>query len=148
MIQRKQTLFLLAVAVIAIIQIFIPFQIYTFNETSWQICLMPGCSADIISNNIYAPMIINNLVMVLSVAVIFLYRNRVLQYKLANLLILFNVFITGLFFLLPFVNVSPAGIINYSFGSFLPLVSAVFAFLAAHFIKKDEQLVRSADRIR
>ncbi len=38
--------------------------------------------------------------------------------------------------------------IGFSFGAFLPIVSAIFAFLAAHFIKKDEQLVRSADRIR
>jgi hypothetical protein len=148
MIQRKQTLFLLAVAIIAICQFFFPFQTLTFNEKFWDICLMPGCSADIISSNIYAPMILNSLVLILSVVVIFLFKNRVLQYKLATLLILLNVFIVGFFFLLNFTKEGTEGIISYQFGSFLPVIGAVFAFLAAHFIKKDEQLVRSADRIR
>jgi hypothetical protein len=57
-------------------------------------------------------------------------------------------FLIGLFFLLSFIKVGQPGTISYSFGSFLPIISAVFAFLAAHFIKKDEQLVRNADRIR
>lgn len=148
MIQRKQTLFLLAVAVIAIIQFFIPFQTLIFETKVWPICLMPGCSTDVMGTNIYAPMIINCLVLILSIAVIFLYKNRVLQYKLANLLILFSVFIVGLFFLLSFVKEGTEGAINYQIGSFLPIIAAIFAFLAAHFIKKDEQLVRSADRIR
>jgi hypothetical protein len=148
MIQRKQTLFLLAVAIIAVLTLFIPFQIYTLNETTWEICLLPGCCANIVSTNIYIPMIINSLVIISGIGVIFLYKNRVLQYKLANLLILFNVFIIGLFFLLPYVNVSAGGTINYRLGAFLPILGAAFAFLAAHFIKKDEQLVRSADRIR
>ncbi len=76
-----------------------------------------------------------------------MYKNRVLQYKLANLLVVFNVFMTGLFFLLNYINV-PAENVSFAIGAFLPLISAGFAFLAAHFIKKDEQLVRSADRIR
>ncbi|MES2763694.1 MAG: DUF4293 domain-containing protein [Bacteroidota bacterium] len=148
MIQRKQTIFLLAVAIMAILLFLFPFQTLTYNEKFWDICLMPGCSADVVGTNIYAPMIINGMVLILSFVIIFLYKNRVLQYKLANLLILFNVFIVGLFFLLSYVKEGTPGAITYQFGSFLPVIGAIFAFLAAHFIKKDEQLVRSADRIR
>ena len=148
MIQRKQTLFLLAVTIIAISMFFIPFQKLSYNQTSWCICLMPGCSADIIHNNIYVPMILNILTLILSVAIIFLYKNRVLQYKLSNLLMIFNVFIVGLFFIFSYVKEGAPGTVNYLIGSFLPLISAFFAFLAGYFIKKDEQLVRSADRIR
>jgi hypothetical protein len=148
MIQRKQTLFLLAVAVIAICQLFFPFQKLTFNEKFWDLCLMPGCSADVVSANIYVPMTLDIIVLILSIAVIFLFKNRILQYKLANLLILLNVFIVGLFFLLTYIKAGAEGTVSYQFGSFLPVLGGVFAFLAAHFIKKDEQLVRSADRIR
>lgn len=148
MIQRKQTLFLLAVVFIAIAQFFIPFQTLTFEDKTWQICLMPGCSADIIGANIYVAMSLNFIVLLLSGALIFLYKNRVLQYKLANLLMVFNIFIVGLFFIFSYIKEGTLGTVSYQFGSFLPLVSAVFAFLAAHSIKKDEQLVRSADRIR
>jgi hypothetical protein len=148
MIQRKQTLFLLAVAVIAIILFFLPFQKLTTPETTWPICLMPGCSADKMTSNIYFPMILNGLVLILSIATIFLYKNRVFQFKLANLLVLFNVMILGLFFLLDFTILENGSTISYQIGSFLPVVSIIFAYLASHFIKKDEQLVRNADRIR
>ncbi len=148
MIQRKQTLFLLAVVIIAIVQFFLPFQTATIADTKWDICLMPGCSSEVMDSNIYFPMIFNMIILVLSIAIIFLYKNRVLQYKLSNLLVVFNMFVIGLFFILSYIKEGQTFTINYQFGAFLPVISAIFAFLAGHFIKKDEQLVRSADRIR
>jgi len=148
MIQRKQTIFLLLVSLRAIAQFFIPIQTLTFEDKSWQICLMPGCSADVMGNNIYVAMILNIIILILSTSIIFLYKNRILQYKLANLLMVFNVFLVGLFFIFSFIKIGTPGIISYQSGAFLPLLSAVFAYLAAYYIKKDEQLVRSADRIR
>ncbi len=148
MIQRKQSLFLLAVSIIAIILFFLPFQKLTSAEAVWPICLMPRCSLDVIASNIYLPMILNSLILIISIATIFLFKNRKLQFKLANLLVLFNMFMMGAFFLLSFINGSHQGSISYEFGAFLPIISAAFAFLSAHFIKKDEQLVRNAERIR
>lgn len=148
MIQRKQSLFLLAVVIIAITQFFIGFQNIIIANDNWPICLMPGCCSDIINSNIYFPIAFNVIILILSVTIIFLYKNRVLQYKLANLLVVFNIFLVGLFFILSYIKEGQAATINYQFGSFLPVLSAVFAYLAAYFIKKDEQLVRSADRIR
>jgi hypothetical protein len=37
---------------------------------------------------------------------------------------------------------------SYAFGLFLPMMAIVFNMLANRFIRKDEQLVRSVDRIR
>lgn len=148
MIQRKQTLFLLVVAIIAIIMFFAPFITLTINEVPSKLCLLPGCNPEIMSTGAYAPFTLNVLVLILSVSTIFLYKNRVLQYKLSNLIALLNVFIIGLFFLLSYIKDGVSGSISYSFGAFLPILSIICAFLAAHFIKKDEQLVRSADRIR
>ncbi len=148
MIQRKQSLFLLVVAIIAIIQFFLPFQTFTAVDKSYPICLMPGCNAEVIGSNIYYALIFNVVILILSIAIIFLYKNRVLQYKLANLLVVFNMFLVGLFFILSYTKEGAPEAISYQIGSFLPIISAVFAYLAAHFIKKDEQLVRSADRIR
>lgn len=148
MIQRKQTLFLLAIVFIAIAQFFIPFQNIVITNGHWPICLMPGCSSDIMSANIYFPMALNSMIILLSIIIIFLYKNRVLQYKLANLLVVFNMFLVGLFFILSYSKEGGLQAISYQFGSFLPIISAFLAYLAAHYIKKDEQLVRSADRIR
>ncbi len=147
MIQRKQSLFLLIVFILSGISIFIPFQKLTISpENVLSINLMPGLSE--VNSTICIPMALDLLVVVLSVFIIFQFKNRVLQYKLSNLLALLNVVIVGLFFLLPFVKDGIAGTINFSIGAFLPILSMISAFLAAHFVKKDEQLVRSADRIR
>ena len=148
MIQRKQTLFLLVVVIIAIAQFFVPFQTATIADIKWNICLMPGCSSEVMDSNIYFPMIFNIIILVLSVVIIFLYKNRVLQYKLSNLLVVFNIIVVALFFILPYAKNASPEVISFKIGAFLPLISTFFAFLAAHFIKKDEQLVRSADRIR
>lgn len=150
MIQRKQTLFLLAVAIINIIQYFIPFVYITLSNDggTYGLSFFAGCGPSIRNSNGIYPQIISICSLILSIITIFLYKNRVLQYKLANILALLNVFITGLFFLLSYTKPEVLGTISYSFGAFLPIIGAVFAFLAAHFIKKDEQLVRSADRIR
>ncbi|MFN6037385.1 MAG: DUF4293 family protein, partial [Bacteroidota bacterium] len=37
---------------------------------------------------------------------------------------------------------------SYLFGSYLPILSILLSFMAIRFIKKDEELVRSADRLR
>lgn len=142
MIQRKQTLFLLAVAIIAILMFFVPFFKYTSDTRNGYFNLLSFKS---VPNSIYL-LILDITIVLFSIIVIFLYKNRVLQYKLSNLLMLLNVFITGLAFVLRFNdNITE---VQVTFWAFLPIIGAIFAFLAAHFIKKDEQLVRSADRIR
>jgi hypothetical protein len=42
----------------------------------------------------------------------------------------------------------PNAIRNWNYGLILPLFSFIFLILANRFIKKDEKLVRSADRLR
>jgi len=147
MIQRKQTLFLLAVIIIAFLMLFVPFQYYNDSKLSWGITLLPGLSFLVANSNLWFPIILNFLIVTVGLFTIFKFNNRPLQYKLSNLLLLLNIFITGLFFLLTFIN-HENGLITFSFGAFLPIIGAIFAFLAARFIKKDEDLVRNSDRIR
>ncbi len=148
MIQRKQSLFLLATAIIAIITLFIPFLTIDLTADAVGLSLVEGLKhPEAVNKQIYFPLILNCLVIVLSLITIFQYKNRVLQYKLANLALLFSIFVTGLFFLLDFFEGSVEGV-HFTFGAFLPILAGAFSFLAAVFIKKDEQLVRSSDRIR
>ncbi len=150
MIQRKQTLFLLAITIIGIILFFLPFQktILSNDLGTCGLSFMGGCGPAIHNGNDIYPKMLNFLVIILSVFTIFLFKKRTIQYKLSNFLALLNVFITGLFFLLTYTKNGVIGETHFSFGAFLPIVSVFFALLAAHFIKKDEQLVRNSDRIR
>ena len=149
MIQRKQTLFLVAVFIISIVMLFVPFlSISSEPKIIWTVTLFPLLTIGMVNSNIYFPIVLNCLVLMLSIVTIFQFNKRPLQYKLSNLTALLNVFIIGLFFLLSYAKDGFVGTISYSIGAFMPVLSIVSCFLAAHFIKKDEQLVRSADRIR
>ena len=149
MIQRKQTLFLVAVFIISIVMLFVPFlSISSDPKTIWTVTLFPLSTNGMVNSNIYFPIVLNCLVLMLSIITILQFNKRPLQYKLSNLTALLNVFIIGLFFLLSYAKDGFVETISYSVGAFLPVLSIVCCFLAAHFIKKDEQLVRNADRIR
>ena len=147
MIQRKQTLFLLGVVIISILMFFTPFMIMAIDTHNEPLNLSYAFKKGYENTNIYYPLILNFLLLFLSITVIFLFKNRVLQFKLANLAALLSVFVTGLFFILSY-DVAFGTFKSYSFGAFLPIIGAVLAYLGAHFIKKDEQMVRNADRIR
>jgi hypothetical protein len=148
MIQRKQSLFLLIVALNAVVIFLMPFQELCSDVMHVPITIIPWQVNFQQSTYIYVPFLINLLALIISIFTIFKFKNRVMQYKLANLIILLNVFLIGSYFLYPSSEIPANHYIKYKVAAFYPIFGAIFAYLAAHFIKKDEQLVRSADRIR
>lgn len=88
--------------------------------------------------------------LVLTVFMTFQYRNRLFQIKLGKLNILFHVgLILVAFFFIDGLRNQIEGIeINYGAGVLFPVISLIFILMAIKAIKRDEALVRSADRIR
>ena len=87
--------------------------------------------------------LLNFISILLAAIAVFLYKNRIPQIKLCAWIIALNVFlILSVIFLVRYQ------IINQLWAIFFPLASTVSSFLARRYIKKDEELVRSADRIR
>jgi uncharacterized membrane protein YbaN (DUF454 family) len=85
---------------------------------------------------------------VICLANIFSFRNRTLQ-KRITLLSIFLIFLL----IVSIVNYAvkiPGGIngATFNIGTGLPLLSLIFCALAFRGIRKDEQLIRSADRLR
>jgi glucan phosphoethanolaminetransferase (alkaline phosphatase superfamily) len=149
MIQRKQTLFLLGVIFISALLFVFP--IFYFTDSRGVVSIIslnPMPHSAVITSEFYSFVIMNLLIPALALFTIFKFKNRNLQFKLANLIALLNIILIGLFFLLNFIKPSVTGSISYKFGLSLPIISGILAYFAAHFIKKDEQLVRNADRIR
>ncbi len=76
------------------------------------------------------------------------YNNRQRQFVVNRLNIILNVLLLGLFV---FRSLNLSGEIEISekgIGMFLPVLSILFLFLANKAIKKDEDLVKSVDRLR
>lgn len=82
---------------------------------------------------------------------IFLYNNRQLQIKLSYLSIVCAVLLILVTILLIYNErtiTEHAESINDGFGIYLPVLSIVLSILAGRYIKKDENIVRSMDRLR
>ena len=82
----------------------------------------------------------------LALIAIFLFKNRVLQSRIAQLVLL--VTIIGIGWTAYVFSQEKTDTVNLDFGLALPLLTLVFTFLAFRNIKKDEKLVQSMDRLR
>jgi hypothetical protein len=136
MIQRIQTLYLFLAAVISAGLIFV-FHIWTNNE---------GVKVFVLDNYLFLGLFIGSAL--LSFISIFSFKKRKTQFVLGRLNIILNFILLGIFVtqslnLSGETNVSEKGI-----GILLPVFSIVCLALANKAIKKDEDLVKSVDRLR
>ena len=78
------------------------------------------------------------------------YKKRSFQLQLAKLIVLFLVgqVLTIFYFVEHFKNFFVAYELTYGLGVFLPLISMILTLLAIKAIRRDELLVKSAERIR
>ena len=137
MIQRIQTIYLLlAFVVTGILLFFIPLWTMSDNKEYY-----------FMQSQVYT--ILLGLSTTLSLLSIVSYKKRQNQFVIGRLNIILNLILLGLFVYRSLnlsgetVTVSEKGI-----GMFLPVVAVVLLVLANKAIKKDEDLVKSVDRLR
>lgn len=87
----------------------------------------------------------------LALATIFLFRNRTLQVRLGFVVVALAFLLVGISYL-QYSNLASAqsagGGLALGPGLFLPAGAVLFGYLATHFVRKDEKVVRSMDRLR
>jgi hypothetical protein len=76
------------------------------------------------------------------------FKKRQLQFVLGRLNMIFNLILLGLFVYRTLNLSGEASVSEKGIGMFLPIVSIVLLVLANKAIKKDEDLVKSVDRLR
>lgn len=137
MIQRIQTLYMILVAAVAGGLSFV-FNLYALED---------GTEIYAKDDVVYLGLFMGSAV--LALITIFLYKNRKLQFVLNRFNILCHLILLGIF-VYRMLNLS-GGIDEISekgIGVILPLISIVLLVLANRAIKKDEDLVKSVDRLR
>jgi hypothetical protein len=136
MLQRIQTIYLLISAGISGGLIFL-FQLWTtINETVFY------AKDDIL----YLALFLGSAI--LALISIFKFKERKLQFVLGRLNIILNFILLGLF-VYRSLNLSGETVVSEKgIGMLLPIFSIVFLVLANKAIKKDEDLVKSVDRLR
>lgn len=136
MIQRIQSIYLLLVFLISgVLSLFIPL---------WK--NMEGISVYAAQNQWHVALF--GLTAALSVFSLLSYKKRQTQFVYNRINILLNFILIGLFVYQTLTLSGETNVSEKGIGMFLPLVSIILLVLANKAIKKDEDLVKSADRIR
>ena len=136
MIQRIQTVYLLVVILISGI---LPFWVNLWSDASGNEIFAKN--EIFISIAFYASSVLALIAMVL-------FKKRKNQFVMNRLNLIFNLFLLG-FFVYRSLNLSGETMVSEKgIGMLIPVISIVFLVLANRAIKKDEDLIKSVDRLR
>lgn len=136
MIQRIQTLYLAFVAILSILAAFFIKSLAQNEESS------------IFELSIPMDRITFFIVAIFAIISIFLYKKRINQFIVNRLNIILNLFLLG-FFVYRSLNLSGESLLSQKgIWIIVPLISIVLLILANKAIKRDEDLVKSVDRLR
>ncbi len=159
MIQRLQSVCLFASGIIILLLFVFPIAAYYGDLHVIQFSLLgikslapsvPGEEA-IFHPLITMPLIVFvGLISILSISIIFLFRNRKRQLRLIKISILLTIIlIVGIFIIYSRIITSQLTVgETFNAGAFFPLISLLLLVLAYRGVKRDDKLVRSADRLR
>jgi len=148
MIQRIQSIWLLLAAFTVLCLLFIP-TIGAATNGGYYILYGSGLKTEGLTNQATnIPLLASTILAgLISLVNVFNFRNRKLQTRIISFNILL---ILVLSFWMSQIIKSIDGITTLDIepGIFLPLIAIIFSLLAIRGIKKDEKLIRSADRLR
>ncbi len=155
MIQRIQSLFLLASVILLSILMYNPFasfivepQMAKYTLGVFGLSVIDGSTVEKVQS-IWFLLGFIIAVLLISFVTIFLYHRRLLQIRLCVLTIVMLVGLQGVMYYVVYaygenLNSKP----SYNLVFIFPLIAAILNFLALRAIARDEALIRSLDRLR
>lgn len=149
MIQRIQSLYLLIAVVLVVLGFFLNWVVYHVGELS--LALKPFGSADGVSNGTLT--FLWALLLGLLVATIVQFKNRKQQMRNARIAIIAAFLALGGFALDHYWSMEALGgaeslEMSYGIAVVIPILCAILSWMALKAIRKDEDLVKSVDRLR
>lgn len=138
-IQRIQSIYLLIAAIASSALFVLPFATAPIQQEGMFV------DGDFDINDHIALIVLTTVVTILSFVTVFLYNNRILQINIGKVNVILVLILIGLVgYLFSTFSIVP----SLGVGLIIPIVVFIFILLANKNIKKDEKLVRSADRLR
>ena len=154
MLQRIQTLYLLVAALLVVALFFVPFAELTGKDGAHSLFNISGIKLNSSDNstsldNAWPVLVLVSLSLIMIVTSIFLFKNRIMQIRVSYISICILFVLKALMYYYTWSsNNVPIGGLHTKIYAALPLIAAILVFLAIRNIKKDENLVKSIDRIR
>ena len=143
MLQRIQTIYLILTSAVSGGLIFV-FSLW--NTLKEQIFVLNLFFSELLMLRVIPIMFITSAV--LSFVTIFLFKDRKLQFVLGRIIILINLFLLALLIYVSLTLPGETSVSEKGIGMFLPILAILLLVLANKAIKKDEDLVKSVDRLR
>ena len=150
MLQRIQTIFLLAVVFLSGLLLHFPLAIYTnlIETCDFTVFGIKATEGTAVAST-WPLALLNIVITAVALATIFMYKNRILQIRLS----IFNIALMLGFYILTFLYIFKMSDSSaYSFNFKLPVVfhaiSVILTYMAIRAIGKDEALVRSVNHLR
>lgn len=147
MIQRIQTIYMLIAAVLIGALFALPFAEIVVHNELFLFNIKGILKNGELVNNGLPIMLFVGLIFVLHVVTIFLYKNRVRQMRLLTFTIILLLGLFGMFYFFTYYDFKGAEI-SFKLSVVFPLVAIILDYLAIRNIRKDEDLIRSVNRIR
>jgi len=144
MIQRIQTIYLLCAALFSGGLIFV-FSLWT--EASTKVISVPDLMNErsLLLKTIFIAYLLSA---ILSVFALFLFKKRQLQFVIGRINMLINFYLLGVLIYVSLTVSGETSVSEKGIGMFIPVIVVVLLALANKAIKKDEDLVKSVDRLR
>jgi len=144
MIQRIQTIYLLLAAMISGGLIFV---VRLWTEISGTEVLVGDLllSPSVLIKTIVLSFLLSSL---LSLFAIFLFKNRQKQFVIGRINMLINFYLLGVLIYVSQTISGETAVSEKGIGMFFPIIVVVLLVMANKAIKKDEDLVKSVDRLR
>ena len=143
MIQRIQTIYLFLASIVSGGLIFV-FNLW--NTLKEQIFVLDLLQQELVAFKLVPIMFIAS--SILSVLTMFLFKDRKLQFVIGRVIVLINLFLLALLIYLSLTLSGETSVSEKGIGMFLPILVVLLIVLANKAIKKDEDLVKSVDRLR
>ena len=149
MIQRIQSLFFWIAFVLLIVLFSQPLAVLQLDDATFYDIYLKGY---VFNNQIQysvSLLIFAFIITLLNLIVIFLYKKRILQMRLTVYNSILLIGLQGVIFYTVYATSNNLNAeVFLQFAAILPIVISILHLLAFRYIKRDEELVRSADRIR
>lgn len=154
MIQRIQSIYLLAVIILISLFYFLPIASITIEQdmSVYHLSikgLLPDVGEQKALIRVIPLFILISIIIATNLINLFLYKKRLLQIRLCIAVIVLLLGLQGLIYYYCMVSAHQlGGKISYSMIFVFPIIAGVLEYLAIRGIAKDEALVRSLDRLR
>ncbi len=155
MIQRVQSIYMMIVLIISILMFILPLATFNYEAETFQLFLtgIEGSEnvEQVIQVNTMPIIAIASAIGLFALIGIFLYKKRLIQIRINRLNILLNTVFIALMYFLYIEEISESfkpEMVNSFVALIMPVVNIILLFLANKRIRKDENMVRAADRLR